>query len=105
MGCARDIVEQAGVPRFHFSNFPLGHSAGKPFDPASQQQTLRNALALVDSADSPRTTRVSPQTWSDDSSWEQDFWDISRLSEADISKLKAAHEQVRQTAADIKANG
>ena len=30
MGCARDIVEQAGVPRYLWSDFPLGNSAGKP---------------------------------------------------------------------------
>ena len=34
MGCAKDIVEHAAVPRFLFSDFPLGNSAGKPHDPA-----------------------------------------------------------------------
>ena len=33
MGCAKDIVEHAAVPRFLFSDFPLGNSAGKPHDP------------------------------------------------------------------------
>ena len=32
MGCAKDIVEHAAVPRFLFSDFPLGNSAGKPHD-------------------------------------------------------------------------
>ena len=36
MGCAKDIVEHAVVPRFLFSDFPLGNSAGKPHDVASQ---------------------------------------------------------------------
>ncbi len=36
MGCAKDIVEHAAVPRFLFSDFPLGNSAGKPHDEASQ---------------------------------------------------------------------
>jgi hypothetical protein len=103
MGCARDIVEQAGVPRFYFSNFPLGHSAGKPRNPASQQQTLREALAMIDTADHPRTTIVSNQSWSNNNNWEQDFWDISKLNEADIQSLQAAHEQVRRTAAEKKA--
>lgn len=105
MGCARDIVEQAGVPRLYFSNFPLGHSAGKPGNQASQQQTLREALTMIDTASSPRTTTVSNQSWSDNDSWEQDFWDISKLSEADIKKLQTDHEQVRKAAANIKANG
>ena len=36
MGCAKDIVEHAAVPRFLFSDFPLGNSAGRPHDVASQ---------------------------------------------------------------------
>ena len=32
MGCAKDIVEHAAAPRFLFSDFPLGNSAGKPHD-------------------------------------------------------------------------
>ena len=45
MGCAKDIVEHAAAPRFLFSDFPLGNSAGKPHDVASQDQTLELALA------------------------------------------------------------
>ena len=44
MGCAKDIVEHAGVARFLFSDFPLGNSAGRPHDVASQAQTLELAL-------------------------------------------------------------
>ncbi len=32
MGCAKDIVEYVGVPRFLFSDFPLGNAAGRPRD-------------------------------------------------------------------------
>ncbi len=102
MGCARDIVEHTGVPRFWFSNFPLGHSAGKPFDRDSQMATLNGALALLDGASEPRTTAVSPQSWADSDEWEKDFWSLAGLSEADIARLQQAHEQVRATAADIK---
>ncbi len=101
-GCAKDIVEHAGVARFWFSNFPLGHSAGKPFDRDSQSATINGALTLLDSAREPRTTEVSPQRWADDDAWEQDFWSLEGLSEADIARLQQAHEQVRATAAEIK---
>ena len=50
MGCAKDIVEHAAVPRFLFSDFPLGNSAGKPHDVASQAQTLELALRLLETA-------------------------------------------------------
>ena len=45
MGCAKDIVEFVGVPRFLFSDFPLGNAAGRPKDPQSQAFTLELALA------------------------------------------------------------
>ena len=39
LGCAKDIVEYVGVPRFLFSDVPLGNAAGKPNDKASQAAT------------------------------------------------------------------
>ena len=50
MGCAKDIVEHCGVPRFVWSDFPLGNSAGRPFDAESQRQTLELALSLLECA-------------------------------------------------------
>ena len=50
MGCAKDIVEHAAVPRFLFSDFPLGNSAGKPHDSESQAFTLELALELLEHA-------------------------------------------------------
>ncbi len=43
MGCAKDIVEYVGVPRFLFSDFPLGNPAGKPHD-AQNRRRLRWSL-------------------------------------------------------------
>jgi len=64
MGCAKDIVEHCGVPRFLFSDFPLGNSAGRPFDKMSQAETLELALRVLESAPGPRTTSsTSPATW------------------------------------------
>jgi hypothetical protein len=60
MGCAKDIVEYCGVPRFLFSDFPLGNAAGRPKDPQSQAFTLKLALRVLESAPVPRTTVQSP---------------------------------------------
>ena len=38
------------MPRFLFSDFPLGNSAGKPFDAESQAATLELALRVLESA-------------------------------------------------------
>jgi glycine/betaine/sarcosine/D-proline reductase family selenoprotein B len=47
MGAAKDIVEQCGVPRFLFSDVPLGNAAGLPWEVASQDATLELALRLL----------------------------------------------------------
>lgn len=95
MGCARDIVEHAGVARFYWSDFPLGHSAGKPHDRTSQEATLRGALELFDTATVPRITQVSPQKWSTDDTWQQDFMDTSAFTAEHLAKMKAEHELAR----------
>ena len=74
LGCAKDIVESAGVPRFVFSDFPLGNSCGKPFDIESQRAILGMALDLLDSARGPRTTVQTPFRWAEDAAWKRDFY-------------------------------
>jgi hypothetical protein len=103
MGCAKDIVEHAGVPRFVFSDFPLGNSAGKPFDAESQRATLALALDLLESAKGPRTTVRSPQRWSDDSSWKDDYLNLDKLSPEIIEQRRlefAGHKAVAKTRRD-----
>jgi hypothetical protein len=98
MGCAKDIVEHAGVPRFLFSDFPLGNSAGKPHDPQSQAMTLDLALSLLQSAPAARTTLQSPLRWSTDAAWKRDFCNIERLSDTERARLRREHEEHRTTA-------
>jgi len=70
-GCARDIVESCGVPRFLFSDFPLGNPTGRPWDPDSQRAIVQLGLDLLVSAQAPGTTVVSPYEWSADHSWKE----------------------------------
>ena len=105
MGCAKDIVEHCGVPRFVFSDFPLGNAAGKPHDIESQRQTLMLALAALDNASGARTTLTSPQQWWPDTQWKADFYNIAKLSDeelawrrAEFDKIKAVGKEVRDQA-------
>ena len=84
MGCAKDIVEYCGVPRFLFSDFPLGNAAGRPNDPQSQAFTLELALRVLEAAPGPRTTVQSPLRWSADPAWKLDYSNIARLSPEEI---------------------
>jgi D-proline reductase (dithiol) PrdB len=93
LGCAKDIVEHAGVPRFLFSDFPLGNAAGLPRDAASQAFTLELALQLLEAAPAARTTVQSPLRWSARADWKLDYANIERLSEADIARLRAEFDR------------
>ena len=63
IGAARDIVEHCGVPRFIFTDFPLGSPCGEPFDVAMQQRIVGVALDLLEKAETPRTTVQMPLVW------------------------------------------
>jgi hypothetical protein len=102
MGAAKDIVEYCGVPRFLFSDFPLGNAAAKPNDPDSQALNFELALRLLESASTPRTTVQSPLIWSADPSWKLDYSSLERISKQEISRLREEAEQVRITARDLR---
>ena len=98
MGCAKDIVEHCGVPRFLFSDFPLGNSAGRPFDAGSQVQTLELALRVLEQAPAARTTVQSPLRWSADASWKRDYLDLTKLSPESIAGRRKEFDVVKTVA-------
>ncbi len=98
IGSARDIVEEAGVPRFLFVDFPLGNPMGKPDDVEMQRSVLDLALGLVPSAIAPRTTVQAPQRWGSDD-WRSNFM---RVDESNRDALKAAGDARRQQQSDFK---
>jgi hypothetical protein len=95
MGCAKDIVEHCGVPRFLFSDFPLGNSAGRPHDAESQAQTLELALRVLETAPGARTTVQSPQRWSDDASWKLDFNNLAKLTPEELAERRKEFDVVK----------
>jgi hypothetical protein len=105
LGCARDIVEHVGVPRFLFSDFPLGNAAGKPHDAASQEQTLALALQLLESARGPRTTVQSAQRWSADADWKLDYCNAERLAPGELARLRAEFDAGKATAQALRGSG
>jgi len=104
MGAAKDIVEYCGVPRFLFSDFPLGNAAAKPNDVPSQDINFDLALRLLESAPAPRTTVQSPLIWSLDSSWKLDYSNLEKFSPQEIARLREEAEQARITARDLRTN-
>ena len=98
MGCAKDIVEHAGIARFLFSDFPLGNAAGKPHDPTSQDQTLEYALRLLESAIGPQTTMQNPIRWNDDGKWKLDYLNLEQIGEAELQRRRAEFDRQKELA-------
>jgi len=86
------------VPRFLFSDFPLGNSAGRPFDAGSQVQTLELALRVLEQAPAARTTVQSPLRWSADASWKRDYLDLTKLSPESIAERRKEFDVVKTVA-------
>lgn len=102
MGAAKDIVEYCGVPRFLFSDFPLGNAAALPNNPKSQDQNFELALRVLESAPAPRTSVQSPIIWSDDPSWKLDYSNLERLSDQEIARLREEAEAARIIARELR---
>ena len=104
MGAAKDIVEYCGVPRFLFSDFPLGNAAAKPNDVSSQDLNFALALRLLESAPVARTTVQSPLVWSSDPAWKLDYSNLEKFSEQEIASLREQAESARLTARKLRTN-
>lgn len=103
-GSAKDIVEHCGVPRFLFTDFPLGNSAGKPSDLTSQENTLEMALALLESAQAPRTTVQSSQIWSSSHDWKLDFQNVARIPPEEIKKRREEFDKIKSIGQQVRDN-
>ncbi|PRZ41586.1 hypothetical protein CLV47_109133 [Antricoccus suffuscus] len=102
MGAAKDIVEYAGVPRFAFSDFPLGNAAGRPGDPRSQADTLEFALRVLESAPGPRTTVQNPLAWVGPDDWRMDYCNVDRVSPEELARLRAENDAIKETARAVR---
>jgi hypothetical protein len=103
MGCAKDIVEYAAVPRFLFSDFPLGNSAGKSRDLESQAFTLELTLRVLESAPAARTTVQSPLRWSADPSWKLDYNNVAVLAPEELARRRREFDAQKEVAHKMRA--
>ncbi len=101
MGTARDIVEECGVPRFLFTDFPLGNPCGKPWDAAMQSSIVGSALDLLEGAWMPRITVQTPFQWGNDE-WRDAFM---RVDDSQREALAREGEERRRRQGEIKTGG
>ncbi|MEM7405692.1 MAG: hypothetical protein AAF458_10395 [Pseudomonadota bacterium] len=70
MASALDIIEAGNPPRAAFSDYPLGHTCGKAFDPDDQLSVVRAALTLLDTATTPGVVVDLERHW-DQPGWRE----------------------------------
>lgn len=86
------------MPRYAFTDLPLGNPVGPADDPDQQRRVLRTALAHAESAASPLSSVVIPTTWNGPENWASTY-----MSLEDPDGLAAAGEQRRARQAADKA--
>lgn len=102
VGSALDIVEYCGVPRFLFTDFPLGNPCGPPGRQDLQRTIARQALDLLRGADAPRTTQKSDVSWPSDDEWRPRY---GRVRPEDAERLRGLGEERRRRQAGDRKPG
>lgn len=97
IGSARDIVEERGVARFVFVDFPLGNPCGKPGDTNMQQAIAELALDTLENAFAPRTTVQAPFVWDEtDDGWRERFMHVGEDNRAQLGAEGAERRQLQE---------
>lgn len=94
IGSARDIVEECGVARFLFVDYPLGNPTGKPDDPHDQRTIVSAALDVVESAVLPRTTVQAPVHWISHD-WRAAYMCVTDENRAELAAIGERRRAVR----------
>ena len=94
IGSALDVVEHCGVPRFLFTDFPLGNPCGHPGRRDMQKAIVRQGLGLLAAAQGPRTTIKAPFAWKEEGTlWRPRY---GRVDPAERERLRALGEERRK---------
>ena len=101
LGSALDIVTHCGVPRFYFTDLPLGNPCGKPYDKDMQREHVAAALGMFESAKQPRALQRSAHVWGDHA-WRAKYLEVR---DQDRAELRAKGEARRAERAALRASG
>ena len=97
VGSGRDIVEECGVPRFLFVDFPLGNPCGKPGDVDMQRSIVDLAFDLLERAFVPRTTVQAPFVWDEnDDGWRDRFMHVGDDNRAALAAAGAERKRLQE---------
>lgn len=95
IGSARDIIEEIGVPRFLFVDFPLGYPAGKPGDTEQQTRICAQALDVLEGAWTARTTVQADAEWGDDD-WRTNYMRVDNETRETLAEAGDSRREDQQ---------
>ena len=103
IGSARDVIEHCGVPRFLFTDFPLGNPCGPPWRRDIQRAIVGQGIGLLETAEGPRTTVTAPFFWHEDGAlWRPRY---GRVDPAELARLRALGDERRRRQTQAKTRG
>ena len=100
IGSAKDIVEYCGVPRYVFTDFPLGNPCGRPYDTDSRRLIMDEALGMLQNATAPGTTVQTDLEWDASGEWKTNYMHVGPDN---IDELRAAGDARRAEQAATRA--
>ena len=71
MASALDIIQAGKPPRATFVDYPLGHTAGRAFDPDDQLAIIRESLNALETMRTAGQIHQLPNRWSADDAWKR----------------------------------
>jgi D-proline reductase (dithiol) PrdB len=98
IGSARDILDEIGVPRFAFTELPLGNPIGPAGDPDQQRRILSNALQFAEAAVLPRTSVVLKVDWSGAPNWRETYMALDNPESLRLAGEERRAEQAKRKA-------
>jgi hypothetical protein len=102
MSSALDITQSVNPPRAAFLDYPLGHTTGKPYEPALQRDIVLQALAAFTALTTPGCVKMLPFRWSDDEAWKETAQrgPDDRLPRYDTPQYQTEEDRLRAEAHD-----
>ena len=104
IGSAYDIVSYCGIPRYLYTDFPLGNPCGKPYDNEMQMEIIYQAISLLEEASEGNTIWRSECTWSEENSWRDEYLHVNESNRAELARLGEARrrQQIQEKSVGIK---
>lgn len=102
IGSALDVVEHCGVPRFVFTDFPLGNPCGPPDRRDIQRTVVGHAVRLLAEAEGPRTTLRMPFAWHDPA-WRARYGRIDPVERERLLEIGRRRRIAAETAKESRA--